>query len=162
MESGKKVGKVSGQPDFTNIDSFLYLGNVQTAKCLRTIQQLDIKHIVQLVATENNPQVESSVRILKIPIRGGKSTDIRPVVVEALKYIHSAVSSSENVLVHCKFGKNRSASIVIAYLMASKGITYIEAERFVKKKRPIVTIKLGTKNFLCGTGHEGLRKMMLS
>ncbi|OMJ76878.1 hypothetical protein SteCoe_23649 [Stentor coeruleus] len=161
MESGKKVGKVSG-PDYTNIDNFLYLGDLRTAKCLRTIQQLNIRHIVQLVATEDNPQVESSVRILKIPIKGGKSTDIRPVVEQALKYIHSAVSASENVLVHCKFGKNRSASIVIAYLMASKGITYIEAERFVKKKRPIVKIKLNTKNFLCGTGHEGLRKIMLS
>ena len=45
-----------------------------------------------------------------------------------------------NVLVHCIAGVSRSATIVMAYLMKSQGMTLQQAHRLVKSKRPIVNM----------------------
>jgi len=42
------------------------------------------------------------------------------------------------VLVHCHMGKSRSASIVIYYLMRTRGWGYDAALKFAQDKRPLV------------------------
>jgi protein-tyrosine phosphatase len=159
MKPFKKQAEVE---TISQIDEHLYLGNQHGASNARLVLELNIKHIVELIRMPPEPQLQASVNFLKIPIRGGKRTDVEPVLQPALAFIHAAISHKENVLVHCQHGKNRSASIVIAYLMASKDMRYIEAESYVSKKRPIIEIKLNTKNLLLRFGPNGLRKMMLS
>ena len=44
-----------------------------------------------------------------------------------------------NVFVHCMSGISRSASIIIAYLIMSKNLTYLKAHQFVKNKRGIIS-----------------------
>lgn len=44
-----------------------------------------------------------------------------------------------NVLVHCRQGVSRSASVVLAYLMKTKHLSYDEAFAFVKARRPRVS-----------------------
>ena len=43
-----------------------------------------------------------------------------------------------NVLVHCRSGMSRSASLVIAYIMKTKGASCQDAYEYVKHKRSIV------------------------
>jgi len=43
------------------------------------------------------------------------------------------------VLVHCRAGVSRSATIVVAYVMKSKGWTLKESLSFVKKQRAIIS-----------------------
>ena len=40
---------------------------------------------------------------------------------EAIDFIHEHLQKSENVFVHCRAGVSRSATIVIAYLIAKLG-----------------------------------------
>ena len=47
------------------------------------------------------------------------------------------------MLVHCKVGKSRSASIVITYLMNRFGLNFDSALNFVVSKRPIVNPNRG-------------------
>lgn len=61
------------------------------------------------------------------------------------KYISQAKNAGSNVLVHCKMGISRSASVVIAYAMKAYGWTFNEALDHVKHNRNCVK---PNKNFL--------------
>lgn len=47
-------------------------------------------------------------------------------------------SSRKKVLVHCRLGVSRSASVVLAYLLKTTNQTLKEVFQFVKHKRPII------------------------
>ena len=61
---------------------------------------------------------------------------------------------SGNILVHCTAGVSRSVSIVIAYLMKEKNMTYDDALSFIKKKRPIAN---PNKSFIYQLKYHSLR-----
>ena len=48
--------------------------------------------------------------------------------------MRQAISSGGKILVHCYAGVSRSASMVIAYFMAEKNMSFSEAFSFVKSK----------------------------
>ena len=52
------------------------------------------------------------------------------------------------VLVHCEFGVSRSATIVTAFLMQSKGWSFEQGLRFLKTRRPKVKPNLGFREVL--------------
>jgi hypothetical protein len=56
---------------------------------------------------------------------------------QLLDLVHSALQSGMTVYVHCKAGMERSASLVIAYLMSYKNYFLSDAAKLVKKARPI-------------------------
>jgi protein-tyrosine phosphatase len=56
-------------------------------------------------------------------------------LVRCVEFIHSGISSGGNVLVHCAQGKSRSATAVIAYVMATRGLSSLEGQDFVKEHR---------------------------
>ena len=56
---------------------------------------------------------------------------------ECHDWIDYYLSQGTNVLVHCRAGKSRSATIIIAYLMKKYNMTFEKAYNLVKSKRPI-------------------------
>lgn len=57
---------------------------------------------------------------------------------DCFTFIDSARRRGGCVLVHCNAGVSRAASIVIAYVMYKKNMTYTEALEMVKAQRPVV------------------------
>ena len=53
------------------------------------------------------------------------------------------IEGKDKVLVHCIFGKSRSASIVVAYLMWKEKRSLDDALNFVNQKRPIAVPNTG-------------------
>jgi hypothetical protein len=156
----KKSKKKKNSEILNQIDDFLFLGNEIAAKNPSVIEANGIKFILQVIQMDPVPELQEKVVYLRLPIRGGRNTDIQPILQESLRFIHAAVSSGQNILVHCKHGKNRSASLVIAYIMAIKSFTVFEAERYVMSKRPIVEIKSQTRSVLTRLGFRGLQHML--
>ena len=58
-------------------------------------------------------------------------------IQEALEFIKHAIANDEKVLVHCIEGKSRSGSMIVAYFMSSKGMSYDEAVQEISLKRRI-------------------------
>ncbi len=62
-----------------------------------------------------------------------RMTHALPYIV---RYIDDYVKKGVPVLVHCAAGQQRSAAVVAAYLMKTKGMTVDEAVAYVKSKKP--------------------------
>lgn len=74
--------------------------------------------------------------ILCIPLTdGGGNT--QKSVVDALDFIHEAVSNDEKILVHCHAGRSRSVCIVAAYLLRYGGHSEDSALELIRSKREI-------------------------
>ena len=58
--------------------------------------------------------------------------NILPILPEAVEFIDQALTNNGKVLVHCIAGVSRSASCVIAYLMAKNKMNYENAYFFVQ------------------------------
>ena len=55
----------------------------------------------------------------------------------ALRFIRREHALGRNVLVHCAAGQQRSAAIVVAYLMFFNNMPLDKAIKYVRSKRPI-------------------------
>merc|ERR1712228_736386 len=64
---------------------------------------------------------------------------IKEFFTEATQFIHSWMSREQPVLVHCRAGVSRSASVVIAYLMEFQGYTLHDAFFLVRSHRSVIT-----------------------
>lgn len=69
-----------------------------------------------------------------IDIQDQPNANISRFFDESYEFIESARTG---VLVHCRFGVSRSATIVIAYLMRKFDVPFEAAYNFVRSKRPI-------------------------
>ena len=57
------------------------------------------------------------------------------VIPKALEIMNKAIKEGKNVCCHCDAGKSRSVTVVIAYLMKYKGLTFENAFKLVTTKR---------------------------
>lgn len=68
-------------------------------------------------------------------------------LTRAVLVIDAAVKSGQKVLLHCSAGKSRSVSVMIAYLMIIKQMTFDGALALVQERRPIACPNEAFVNF---------------
>jgi protein-tyrosine phosphatase len=125
----------------------IYLGSWIDSTDIRKLKKYKIKGILTFNKEFNHSEKDkANFQKLGIPkenivyyeVFDGPNDDIIQYAEDAIKKIKSI---NGNVLVHCTVGMSRSASIVIAYLIKEKNMTYEEALTFVKKKKTYYTTK---------------------
>ncbi|XP_018402790.1 PREDICTED: dual specificity protein phosphatase 19-like [Cyphomyrmex costatus] len=127
---------VDEKPDLhvASIISGLYLGSQDSAVCIDILKKYEIRHIlsigVNLLEKYDDIQYHTC-DLLDLP-----ESDILPSIKKCIDIIHTNLK--ENILVHCNAGVSRSASIVIAYLMIIKKLSYDEAYNIVKRARSCI------------------------
>jgi protein-tyrosine phosphatase len=63
------------------------------------------------------------------------SSSIGSYFQDCIQFIDQAIAARGAVLVHCLAGISRSATVVIAYMMASQRLTLLKATVHVKARR---------------------------
>jgi atypical dual specificity phosphatase len=111
-----------------------------TATSAAVLERLGITHVISVI---NAPwyvyPARAGLKHMCIPLDDVCNANIGSYFDQSTAWIHGALSDGEaRVLVHCMWGMSRSASIVIAYLMAMKGMPLQSALMFVKARRRIV------------------------
>lgn len=75
---------------------------------------------------------------LNVRVYDDEKTDLLKHWDDTFKYITKAKKEGSKVLVHCKMGISRSASVVIAYAMKAYNWDFSQALKHVKEKRNCV------------------------
>lgn len=111
------------------IGESLLIGNIDDAR-----EPAATVSAVLLVAEEYEVSPPSWVTFVKIPMQEFAPAD-PATLSRAVEWLEMHLPSNR-VMVCCRAGIGRSASVVIAYLCCVQGMAYSEAARFVMVRRP--------------------------
>jgi hypothetical protein len=131
-ESHVKLARTFVEP--IEIVEGLYLGNAQTAQNSHYLKKLGVTHVLT-VASGLPPVFPKKFKYKIVDVQDTDDDNLEAHFDECIQFIQSALDAREGVLVHCRAGVSRSASIVIAYVMKAKKMGVQEAMDFVKEKR---------------------------
>lgn len=76
-------------------------------------------------------------------------TELKKVMKKVHPFMKRATQRKNKLYVHCKLGQNRSATVVISFLMKIRGLTLYQAHKMLKEMRPLVQV------------HQNYAKMLL-
>jgi atypical dual specificity phosphatase len=126
-------------PQASEILPRLYLSDMYTATDPITLKRLGITHVVSVV---NDPwhRYPPHIRHMRLPIHDLPTSDIGGYFDNCVAWMKRALDKDEDarVMVHCMWGMSRSASVVIAYMMATRRTSLSQSLVHVKGKRRVV------------------------
>ncbi|XP_050345674.1 LOW QUALITY PROTEIN: protein phosphatase Slingshot homolog 1 [Nymphalis io] len=129
---------ILGQMDApTEIFDHVYLGSEWNASNLEELQRNGVRHILN-VTREIDNFFPGMFDYLNIRVYDDEKTDLLKHWDNTFKYINKARNEGSKVLVHCKMGISRSASVVIAYAMKAFNWNFDKALKHVKAKRSCI------------------------
>ncbi|KAJ7698091.1 protein-tyrosine phosphatase-like protein [Mycena rosella] len=127
----------------------LYLGSLAAACEPDLLRTHHIRHLVQVLEVPWAPADSTAdYACYRIDIEDSARAALRPHLAGACDYIRGALRAGDNVLVHCHQGVSRSASIVIAYLIRERGMSYQEAHTLVRRQRRCIRPNAGFETTL--------------
>ncbi|XP_063630009.1 uncharacterized protein LOC134801406 [Cydia splendana] len=128
---------LSTQVCYSEVIPGLYLSNIKAAQDINVLRHLNITHVLTIEAHRipKSTFAASNINNLFIKAYDTSQTNLMPYFPMSNAFIEEALTSGGNVLVHCRFGVSRSATLVIAYLMQKYNMNYDQAFEYVKSKR---------------------------
>eukprot|EP00993_Chasmostoma_nieuportense_P004341 NODE_5015_length_710_cov_8.768439_g4852_i0.p1 GENE.NODE_5015_length_710_cov_8.768439_g4852_i0~~NODE_5015_length_710_cov_8.768439_g4852_i0.p1 ORF type:complete len:208 (-),score=61.73 NODE_5015_length_710_cov_8.768439_g4852_i0:86-646(-) len=128
----------------SEIFPWLYLGNARDAVNYDTLKSKNIKWILNISKEVDCPEAERlGYTYMQIDVEDNSDVPIGDHFHSATEFIENARKHQERILVHCRRGISRSATIVIAYVMQYTNMSFDEAFDYVKAKRHIINPNLG-------------------
>ncbi|KAM3181039.1 hypothetical protein ACTXT7_015123 [Hymenolepis weldensis] len=127
------------ESSMSQVLDFLYLGNSRDARNSKSLKRLGITHIIN--ATHDLPNYvedNNEIKYLRVAVEDNGTADLMPYFVPVIEFIDGAIRSKGCVLVHCQEGISRSASLVVAYIMAHSNLLLVDALTVVSHARPII------------------------
>jgi atypical dual specificity phosphatase len=122
------------------IDEHVILGAMPFARHVPKLHAEGVRAVINMCDEYGGPIAEYErlgITQLRIP-----TVDFNPPelskVRDGVEFIRQQAAAGNDVYVHCKAGRARSAAVVVCWLMAEKGLTPRQALESVQKKRPHV------------------------
>lgn len=112
----------------------LYVGGIWNATNLTELINSRIGYMISMASEHQYNRAAASIVFKHLPLEDQDDEFALPTFVDAIRYIQK-ISSTDAILVHCRMGKSRSVSAVIAYLMATMKMPFNDAFSLVKEKR---------------------------
>ena len=130
-------------PQASEIVPGLFIADLYTATSRAVLTQLGITHVLSVLHAPGlafpRPLAHFSV-----PIDDVADADLLAHLDDTVRWIRASLAPNGedggrpgHVLVHCVWGMSRSASVVLAYLVAARGMSLVEALRLLRARRSI-------------------------
>ncbi|KAG5839099.1 hypothetical protein ANANG_G00201340 [Anguilla anguilla] len=123
----------------TRILPHLYLGSQKDVLNKDLMAQNGITYVLNASNTCPKPDFICESRFMRIPVNDNYCEKLLPWLEKTNDFIDKAKVSNCRVIVHCLAGISRSATIAIAYIMKTMGLSSDDAYRFVKDRRPSIS-----------------------
>ncbi|CAJ1404189.1 unnamed protein product [Effrenium voratum] len=121
----------------------LYISSYQVACDEDALRYCGITHIVNTAADICDNCFPEKFTYLTYYLKDVNSEDISVLLYRTLEWINEAITRGGRVLVHCREGVSRSATIVIAYLMWKFSLSFEAAHERIRQQRPICNPNTG-------------------
>ncbi|XP_004695105.1 PREDICTED: dual specificity protein phosphatase 8 [Condylura cristata] len=123
----------------TRILPHLYLGSQKDVLNKDLMTRNGISYVLNASNSCPKPDFICESRFMRVPINDNYCEKLLPWLDRSIEFIDKAKLSSCQVIVHCLAGISRSATIAIAYIMKTMGMSSDDAYRFVKDRRPSIS-----------------------
>lgn len=124
----------------------LYLGARPTTERVPELKEAGVTHIVSCLPEEHRARVEflsSDFEHLFLGVRDGMHEDIAKNFPGFFDFAADAKAPEAKLFVHCEVGVSRSATLVIALLMKTENLSFIDTLRRVRAERFKVLPNIG-------------------
>lgn len=112
------------------------LGSLRTVQSMPSLQQLGVTHVLTCGRNLRTPQFPPPIQQMVLDVDDNDEQDMNQYFLTAIEFMQSCVSSGGLCIVHCFAGVSRSATVVVAYLMKSRQLSFTQALEFVQQQRP--------------------------
>lgn len=120
----------------THIIDNIYLGSAYNASNYGQLQNLNIGSIINMTNDVSN-HFPDDFKYEKYGLEDNNQDNIEEYLLKTYNFIINN-QKDKNILIHCKMGASRSATIVLFYLMNNYKMSMNKALDFLKNKRVIV------------------------
>ena len=110
-------------------------------QCL--IKKNAISHIINLTSQHCDNVYLGKIQYTNFKLSDNSSFNLLGEIDKIINKIDKKIQKGENVLVHCKMGVSRAPSIIIAYLIIKRGMSYNASFEWVLKINPKIAPNLG-------------------
>jgi protein-tyrosine phosphatase len=123
----------------TEILPNLWLGGLDLLYDMEFLKENKITHVVSVLEDDvsTTPMYTLHIKQMLIKIYDRDDEPIADTFMTAIKFIDAALAGGA-VYVHCFMGISRSPTIVAAYLIARRGMSYDDVLSYLRERRPIV------------------------
>jgi protein-tyrosine phosphatase len=111
----------------------LWLGGSKSGQDIDVLKNSGIKHII-VVGSELSTRFPNTFNYLHIKAEDEEDFPIWKYFKQCSEFIYNGLKQKDQVLVHCEKGISRSVSIVIAYTMICKKLSFEKALKYVQSK----------------------------
>ena len=149
---------VSDEPSEV-IDNFLWLGDFEDSKNFALLEKKGIKYILNCAGYEISnvyPTKNGIEKVFKIYANDRSRYNIvESNLSDCINFIDECKKNNGKILVHCVAGMNRSATMVVGYIVTKyKNVDLLSAVEMVAKKRPWILTNEGFKRQLIQYAHS--------
>jgi len=126
------------EKDVNEIIPNLWLGNFKSAYDKQFLRNYNIKYVVSIMDNFNNNYRYNNIAYLFIPITDKDicTINMNNIFDITTNFILNGLRENVGVLIHCKQGHHRSASIVAAFLSNYLKMNYTNVTNYIRQIRP--------------------------
>ena len=134
LEELLTIKETNTSNNISKITDKIYLGDEEGASDFDYLKKEQIHYVLSIIPDPPKYPEDMNINFMHLDIEDNMKVNIINYLQKCIKFIDNA----DKIYIHCSCGVNRSAAIVIGYLMWKTHSSYDNVFEYVKQKRECI------------------------